>query len=104
MPRFAASGQNACLERPEDILVLRALRHIDHVVELAGGVRIRARIRALVDEDWTGRRRLIFDAGEGRMEPGLPRALVKQLRQLLRPRRFARRVQVLRGIEQRVPG
>ena len=44
------------------------------------------------------------DVGEGRMEAGLPRALVEQLRQLLRPRRFARRMQVLRSIEQRVPG
>ena len=104
MPKFAASGRNACLERPEDALVLRALRHIEHVVELAGGVRIRARIRALVDEDWTGRRRRISDVGEGRMEPGLPRALVEQLRQPLRPRRFARRMQVLRSIEQRIPG
>ena len=104
MPKFAASGQNACLERPEDVLVLRALRHIEHVVELAGGARIKGRIRALVDEDWTGRRRRISDAGEGRTEAGLPRALVEQLRQLLRPRRFARRMQVLRSIEQRVPG
>ena len=44
------------------------------------------------------------DIGEGRMEAGLPRALVEQLRQLLRPLHFARRMQVLRGIEQRVPG
>ena len=43
------------------------------------------------------------DVGEERMEAGLPRALVEQLRQLLRPRRFARRMQVLRSIEQRVP-
>ena len=44
------------------------------------------------------------NVGEGRMEAGLPRALVEQLRQLLRPRRFARRMQVLGSIEQRVPG
>ena len=44
------------MDPPEDVLVLRALRHIEHVVELVGGARIEARIRALVDEDWNGRR------------------------------------------------
>ena len=51
-----AIAENAWINRPEDILVLGALRHIEHVVELAGGARIEARIRALVDEDWHGRR------------------------------------------------
>ena len=53
----AAIAENAWIDRPEDVLVLRALRHIEHIVELAGGARIEARIRALVDEDWYGRRR-----------------------------------------------
>jgi len=53
----AAIVEGAWIDRPEDILVLRALRHIEHTVELAGGARIEARIRALVDEDWHGRRR-----------------------------------------------
>ena len=44
-------------DRPEDILVLRALRHVEHTVELTGDARIEPRIRALVDEDWHGRRR-----------------------------------------------
>ena len=197
----AEIAEDAWLDRPEDVLVLCALRHIEHLVELAGGARIKARSRAFVDEDWHGRRhgakarigevfahelflgdtgepfesigyafrehdesvrgeddeqprktapalsgaetrvevclaearcverRLPFldlpgrvrqvkamvdagdgrgwaptDGGENRMEAGLPRALVEQLRQLLCPRRFARRMQVLRGIEQRVPG
>ena len=51
-----AIAEDAWIDRPEDILVLRALRHIEHVVELTGGARIEARIRALVDEDWHGRR------------------------------------------------
>ena len=53
----AAIGENAWIDRPEDVLVLRALRHVEHGVELAGGARIKARICALVDEDWHGRRR-----------------------------------------------
>ncbi len=53
----AAIVENAWIDRPEDVLVLRALRHVEHVVELAGGARIEARIRALVDQDWHGRRR-----------------------------------------------
>ena len=43
--------------RPEVTLVLRALRHVEHTVELAGDARIKPRIRALVDEDWYGQRR-----------------------------------------------
>ncbi len=54
---LAAIAEGAWIDRPEDILVLRALRHVEHVVELEGGARIEARIRALVDEDWHGRRR-----------------------------------------------
>ena len=38
----AAIVENAWIDRPED--VLRALRHVEHVVELAGGARIEARI------------------------------------------------------------
>ena len=53
----AAIGDGAWTDRPEDILVLRALRHVEHTVELAGDARIEPRIRALVDEDRHGRRR-----------------------------------------------
>ena len=53
----AAIGGGAWTDRPEDILVLRALRHVEHTVELAGDARIEPRIRALVDEDRHGRRR-----------------------------------------------
>ena len=52
----AEIAEDAWLDRPEDVLVLSALRHIEHVVQLPGGARIEARIRALVDEDWNGRR------------------------------------------------
>ena len=52
----AAIEEGAWIHEPEDILVLRALRHVEHTVELAGDARIEARIRALVDEDWNGRR------------------------------------------------
>jgi len=52
----AAIAEGAWLHQPEDILVLRALRHVEHVVALAGGAHVEARIRALVDEDWHGRR------------------------------------------------
>ena len=52
----AAIAEGAWIDRPADILVLRALRHVEHVVELEGGARIGARIRALVDEDRHGRR------------------------------------------------
>ena len=53
----AAIGGGAWTDRPEDILVLRALRHVEHTVELAGDARIEPRIRTLVDEDRNGRRR-----------------------------------------------
>ena len=52
----AAIAEGAWIHRPADLLVLRALRHVEHVVELAGGARIEAWIRALVDEDRHGRR------------------------------------------------
>ena len=52
----AAIAEGAWIDRPEDILVLRALRHVEHIVALAGGVRIEARLRALVDEGRHGRR------------------------------------------------
>ena len=52
----AAIANGAWIDWPEDILVLRALRHIEHTVELAGCARIESRIRALADEDWHGRR------------------------------------------------
>ena len=42
---------------PRTFLVLRALRHVEHTVELAGDARIEPRIRALVDEDRHGRQR-----------------------------------------------
>ena len=53
----AAIAEGAWLHEPEDILVLRALRHVEHVVALAGGAHVEARIRALVDEDRHGPRR-----------------------------------------------
>ena len=52
----AAIAEGAWIDRPADVLVLRALRHVEHVVELAGGACIEARIRALADEDRHGRR------------------------------------------------
>jgi len=52
----ATIAEGAWIDRPEDVLVLRALRHVEHTVELEGGARIEARIRALADEDWHGRR------------------------------------------------
>ena len=52
-----AIGDGAWTDRPEDTLVLRALRHVEHTVELAGDPRVEPRIRALVDEDWHGRQR-----------------------------------------------
>ena len=48
----AAIADGAWIDRPEDILVLRALRHIKHTVELPGCAGIETRIRALADEDW----------------------------------------------------
>ena len=53
----AAIEGGAWTDRPEDILVLQALRHVEHTVELAGDARIEPRTRALVDEDRHGRRR-----------------------------------------------
>ena len=53
----AAIGDGALTDRPEDIFVLRAPRHVEHTVELAGDARIEPRIPALVDEDRHGRRR-----------------------------------------------
>ena len=52
----AAIEEAAWINRPEDILVLRALRHVEHTVELAGDDRIEPHIRALIDQDWHGRR------------------------------------------------
>ena len=52
----AAIAEGAWIDRAEDILVLRALRHVEHVVELEGGARIEARLRALADEARHGRR------------------------------------------------
>ena len=52
----AAIAEGAWIDRPADILVLRALRHVEHVVELEGGAGIEARVRALADEDRRGRR------------------------------------------------
>ena len=52
----ASIANGAWVDRPEDILVLRVLRHVEHTVEFAGGARIEARIRLLVDEDRHGRR------------------------------------------------
>ena len=52
----AAIAEGAWLHEPEDLLVLRALRHVEHVVALAGVAHVEARIRALVDEDRRGRR------------------------------------------------
>ena len=43
------------IERLEDVLVLRALRHETHRVEILGGPDTEALIRQLVDEDWHGR-------------------------------------------------
>ena len=52
----AAIAEGAWIDRPADLLVLRALRHVEHTVELEGDARIEARIRALADEDRLGRR------------------------------------------------
>ena len=42
----AAIEDGAWIDRPEDILVLRALRHVEHTVELAGDARIEPRASA----------------------------------------------------------
>ena len=52
----AAIGDGVWTDRPEDILVLWVLRHLEHAVEFSGDARIEPRIRALVDEDRYGRR------------------------------------------------
>ena len=51
----AAIADGAWIDRPADILVLRALRHVEHGVELEADMRIKTRLRALVDEDRRGR-------------------------------------------------
>ena len=83
-------------------MCLAEARHVERRVpflDLPGRVRqLKAMVDAGDERGWAS-----VGVGEGRMEAGLPRALVEQLRQLLRPRRFARRMQVLRSIEQRVP-
>ena len=43
------------IERTEDVLVLRALRHDEHWVEVLGGPDAETLIRELVDEDWRAR-------------------------------------------------
>ena len=43
------------IERLEDVLVLRALRHETHWVEVLGGPDAEALVRELVDEDWRAR-------------------------------------------------
>ena len=52
----AVIAEGAWINRPADLLVLRALRRVEHTVELEGDARIEARIRALADEDRLGRR------------------------------------------------
>ena len=43
------------IERTEDVLVLRALRHYEHWVEVLGGPDAETLIRELADEDWRAR-------------------------------------------------
>ena len=52
---WAAIEDGAWTDRPEDTLVLRALRHVKLTAELVGDARIEPRIRAFVDEDRQGR-------------------------------------------------
>ena len=52
----AAIEEGGWIERLEDVLVLRALRHEEHWVEVLGGPDAEARIRDFVDEDWRARR------------------------------------------------
>ena len=84
-------------------MCLAEARYVERRVpflDLPGPVRqVKAMVDAGDERGWA-----LVNVGEGRMEVGLPRALVEQLRQLLRLRRFARRLQVLRNIEQRAPG
>ena len=83
-------------------MCLAEARYVERRVpflDLPGRVRqVKAMVDAGDERGWAS-----VDVGEGRMEVGLLRALVEQLRQLLRSRRFARRMQVLGSIEQRVP-
>ena len=51
----AAIEEGRWIERVEDVLVLRALRHESHWVEVLGGPDSDALIRELVDEDWPAR-------------------------------------------------
>ena len=48
----AAIEEGRWIERLEDVLVLRALRHETHWVEVLGGPDAEALVRELVDEDW----------------------------------------------------
>ena len=51
----AAIEEGRWVERLEDVLVLRALRHEEHWVTVLGGPDTEALIRELVDEDWRAR-------------------------------------------------
>ena len=51
----AAIEEGRWIERLEDVLVLRALRHETHWVEALGGPDAEALARELVDEDWRAR-------------------------------------------------
>jgi len=51
----AAIEEGRWIERIEDVLVLRALRHESHWVEVLGGPDTDALIREFVDEDWRAR-------------------------------------------------
>ena len=48
----AAIEEGRWIERLEDVLVLRALRHETHWVEVLGGPHAEALVRELVDDDW----------------------------------------------------
>ena len=51
----AAIEEGHWVERLEDVLVLRALRHEEHWVTVLGGPNTEVLIRELVDEDWRAR-------------------------------------------------
>ena len=51
----AAIEEGCWIERLEDVLVLRAVRHETHWVEVLGGPDTKALVRELVDEDWWAR-------------------------------------------------
>ena len=51
----AAIEEGGWIERLEDVLILRALRHEEHWVEVLGGPDDEALVRELVDEDWRAR-------------------------------------------------